>query len=346
MTQFSPKASPEKRQQAVAALVTELKADTRPIICGPWRSELGFETLYWLPFLRKLAAQVPNFDQRAAIVTRGGLAPLYAKVASKGFDLFALRSVQELRRENLYDHQQSQMLKQMRPTAWDDAAIEDAASALGLGALYHTIHPAWMYWGLEPFWAEERGLKYLLSLCDFTPLAKPTLLESVPADLKFVAVKFYSRATFPYPHPDVADFVQRTVSQLASQTHVVLLNSSGQYDDHSDIEMSGPNIHRLPEDLAPEDNLRVMSSVLAHATAFVGTYGGMAQLALRMNVPSVSFWSGDFAGTAHAHLSLSSWLGQQTGTPFLAGSLHDATLWKQVVGGITVKRPASQEAAA
>ena len=339
MTQFSPKATPAQRRKAIAGLVADLKADTRPIILGPWRSELGFEALYWLPFLRKIASQVPDFDKRAAIVTRGGLAPLYTQVASQGYDLYALRSVTEIRRENLFDRANSGLSKQMRPTAWDDAAIEDAADALGLGALYHTIHPAWMYWGLEPFWNEDAGLKYLVSLCDFAPLPKPQLPAGLDQNLKYVAVKFYARATFPYPHADVAEFVQQTVSQLASQTHVVLLNSSREYDDHGDIALSGPNIHRLP-DVAPENNLWVQASVLAHATAFVGTYGGVAQLALRMGVPSVSFWANSTEGTSFAHLSLSHFLSQRLNVPFLAGSIHDAALWRQVVGGVTVQRQA------
>jgi hypothetical protein len=118
------------------------------------------------------------------------------------------------------------------------------------------------------------------------------------------------------------------------------LSSRNEYDDHADIPMTGPNIHHLPLDLAPEDNLMAQAAVLAHATAFIGTYGGVAQLALRMRVPSVSVWH-TFGGTLHAHLALSSWLAQATQTPFLAGSLSDTALWAQVVGGVSiVKREA------
>lgn len=340
---FNPKATPAQRQKAVATFIDELKADTKPILLGPWRSELGFESLYWLPFLRYLAARVPKFDARAVVVTRGGLAPLYAPVAAQGIDLYALRSVTELRRENLHDHHTTGLQKQMRPTPWDDAVLADAADALNVGALYHVVHPAWMYWALDPFWNEDVGLKYLTSLGDFTPIAKPLISGTLPP--KYVAVKFYGRATFSYPHPDVSDFVTRTVAQLAAQTDVVLLTSSGEHDDHHDIVCSGPRIHSLPPDLAPEQNLLAQASVLAHATAFVGTYGGMAQLALRMGVPSVSFWHA-WGGTAHAHLSLSSWLSKASGTPFLAGSITDAALWAQVTGGIVVAKPDAQAVAA
>jgi len=339
---FSPKATPAQRLKAVERLIAELKADTRPILLGPWRSELGFESLYWLPFLRKLAAQVPGFDKRAAVVTRGGLAPLYAPIASQGYDLYALRSVTEVRRENLYDHQTTGLQKQLTPTAWDDAVLADAADALGLGTVYHTIHPAWMYWACEPFWNEDAGLKHLLTLADFTPIDKPVIQGTLPP--RYVAVKFYHRATFPYPDAQVSAFVQQTVANLAAQTDVVLLSSAGDYDDHGDIACSGNRIHALPANLPPEQNLLWQAAVLAHATAFVGTYGGVAQLALRMGVPSVSFYQAWHA-TAHGHLSLSSWLSKQTRVPFLAGSIDDSHLWSQVVGGVVVQREKEQVAA-
>lgn len=333
---FKPTATIPQRIKALDALVDTLKADTKPILLGPWRSEVGFEVLYWLPFLRRLASRVPDFDKRAVVVTRGGLAPFYAPVAAQGYDLYALRSVTELRRENLHDQLHTKAQKQMQPTAWDEDVLDDVRAEMGFafGAPYHTVHPAWMYWTCEPFWNEDAGLKHLTNLCDFAPLKKPTVGEGLPP--RYVAVKFYGRATFPYPDPQVAEFVQRTVTTISQQTEVVLLTSSSEHDDHADIICAGPRIHALPVPEDPTQNLLLQASVLAHATAFIGTYGGVAQFALRMGVPSVSFYQ-HFNGTAHAHLALSSWLSTVTNTPFLAGSIDDAHLWRQVVGGVTVQ---------
>lgn len=324
---FSPKATPSQRQKAVAGLVTSLNADKSPILLGPWRSELGFETSYWLPFLTWLASQVPDFDTRAAVVTRGGLAPLYGSVAAQGFDLYALRSVTDVRRENLFDQKKSGLLKQTVVTDWDEAVLADAADALGLGAAYHVVHPAWMYWALAPYWTEEQGLTYLLSMTDYAPLPKLLMDGTLPP--KYVAMKWYGRATFPYPDPIVAEFVQHTVATVAAQVPVVLLHVDGDFDDHNEIPIVGANVHRLPANLAPEDNLITQAAVLSNAACFIGTYGGVAQTALRFGVPSVSFYS-TWGGTAHAHLSLQSWLSKQTGTPFLVGSPEDSRIWRQV----------------
>lgn len=330
---FSPSASPAKRQQAVATLIAELSADQRPILLGPWRSEVGFECLYWLPFLRFLASKVPHFDQRASIVTRGGVAPLYANVAASGFDLYALRSVTEVRRENLYDaqiRQKGKTIKQVEPTDWDDAVLHDAADALGVGALYHVVHPAWMYWALAPFWEESAGLKYLQELTRFETLPKIAIDGDLPP--AYVAMKWYARPTFPYPHPDIGEFVQHVVATVARQTTVVLLTTQSEHDDHVDIPIIGDNVLTLPPDLAPEENLRVQAGILAGAKAFIGPYGGMAQLALRLGVPSVSFYT-DFGGTSHAHLALSSWLSKASRVPFVVSSLSDAVLFQQSLVG-------------
>jgi hypothetical protein len=328
---FDPSASAEQRLQTVREFAKTLASDTAPILCGPFRSELGFEASYWQPFLAWFAATVKGFDQRAVIVTRGGLAPLYSTVASRGVDLYALRSVTDVRRENLYDQKRIGIQKQMQPTEWDTRVLEDAARALQLGPVYHTLHPALMYWGLEPYWNESQGMRYLQKLTNYAPLATPAKYpgsEQLPAE--YCAVKFYHRATLPYPDAEVEPFVARTVATIAAQIPVVLLTSSPEYDDHSDLPIQGPNVFSLGTTAPADRNLLVQASVLAHAKAFVGTYGGMAQLALRLGVPSVSVWK-EFGGTAHAHLSLQSWISKATNVPFAAGSIAESSLWQGVL---------------
>jgi hypothetical protein len=345
---------PELRRLALKAYLRRLSLDDKPILVGPWRSEVGFEALYQIPFLRWVVKQGIEAS-RLYPVTRGGASVLYQGIRfdDGAIDLYSLRTVREVAQENIYDSLKTKLQKQTRCTRWDKAVLRDAATrVLGKDARYHILHPAWMYWALDPFWSEDRGLKYLLSMTDYTPLPKPeapSLLsgpfttptgqiwaaDELPPWCKhglperYVAVKFYRREpTFPIQH-DTAAFVQHVVSLIAQQTNVVLLNSGHAGDDHADLTLSGPNIHTLPK-VPPEQNLALQAAVLGKATAFVGTYGGVAQLALRMGVPSVSFWT-QFGGTACAHLSLSNFLSQRTGVPFLTGSLADYQLWSQLV---------------
>ena len=341
---------PALRKLAIDALAMRLSMDRKPILLGPWRSEAGFEALYWRPFLSHLAPRVPQFWERAIVVTRGGAANLYGRWIDKwgdidpetgkaktevewwqpkAVDLYSLRTVQELRRQNLFDWNKTKLQKQIIVTPYDTQLLRDAADKAEIRGRYHVVHPSWMYWALAPFWDEERSLKYLLSLTDYAPLPKPlppVTVDGLPG--QYVAVKFYGRATWPHPHRDTMEFVAHVVQNLSKQSPVVLLNTGHDGDEHTEMTVTGPNIFSLPK-MPPEHNMGVQLAVLGRAQAFVGTYGGVAQTALRMGVPSASFWS-VFGGTAHAHLSLSSWISKRSNVPFLTGGLGDAGMWRQL----------------
>lgn len=324
--------SPETRRRAVQAYRTYLRQSSRPILIGPWRSEVGFEALYWLPFLRWFLTGVS--PDRLCVVTRGGAASLYGL---RGVDLYDLRSVASVRQENLYDAQRTGIQKQLSCTPWDQDVLKEAAAhLLGRGQRYHVLHPSWMYWALEPFWLEQRGTGYLASMTDFAVIPK---VHQPPLELppQFVAMKWYTRPTFPATEAVLA-FVKDVATRVSATVPVVLLSSGHQGDDHGDLRIEGPNIAHL-EHVSPASNLAVQMAVLSRAQGFIGTYGGVAQLALRLGVPSASFYT-EFGGTAFAHLSLSHQLSLRMKVPFLCGSIADTQGWAQVVG------PAMQKAAA
>lgn len=318
--------SPESRRRLLHLKLRRLAASKRPIVVGPWRSEVGFEALYWLPFLRWMLATYTIDPGRLVIVTRGGAQLLYG--GAHGVDLYALRSVASVRAENLYDYQHTQQQKQVRCTAWDrDVLKEAAAQVIGRGAKYHILHPSWMYWCLSPFWDEERGFKFLQSMTDFTPIPKLPVARIPNLPPKYVAMRWYSRATFNAQHPDVVSYIQHLTSMVAAQTPVVLLNQPHEGDDHTDVLVEHPNVHPVAA-VPPSENLALQAQILSHATAFVGTYGGVAQLALRLGVPSVSAYH-EWGGTMGGHLDLSLLISRATKVPFLVGSIDDAKLWQQ-----------------
>src|SRR5215468_11398604 len=50
---------------------------TAPIIVGPWLSEVGYEVLYWVPFLRWFSDRYHVDPSRLTVVSRGGVAGWY-----------------------------------------------------------------------------------------------------------------------------------------------------------------------------------------------------------------------------------------------------------------------------
>jgi hypothetical protein len=278
-----------------------LQSSSLPIFAGPFRGEVGFEALYWIPFLRRLMKSCAIDPARVIPITRGGAAAWYG--TPTGIELYEMRSPQDVRVENAVQHAKYHQLKQTHWTPFDRAVVKDAARTIGVSR-YLTIHPAWMFARLGPYFSSQMGLHDLEQEALFDPLTVPMLPEGATLPDKFVAVRFYLRHTYP-GHPPLVAFAKESIKQIASQTPVVLLNSGVHADEHIDLACTHPNVIPLSDvcPITPANNLAVQSAVLARALGFVGTYGGLAQLALRLGKPSVSYYH-EWGGTALAHKHL------------------------------------------
>ena len=323
------------RSLLVRAYLRRLALSDRPIVLGPWRSELGFEVLYWLPFLTWAVTRYGIAPSRCLALSRGGMGRLYP--AAHAVDLYTLRTVDQVRLENQVDYESSKMLKQFRVTAWDLQVAEEAAERqYGKGTRWHLLHPSWMYWLFDPVWHERATLKHVAAHTDFAPLPVPALPDGVELPTAFVAVRFYERHTFTL-HDQVQKLTREMVQGVARKYPVVLLNQPTCYDDHADLPLAGPNIFTLPQ-VGPSDNLLMQAAVLARCQAFIGTYGGVAQWALRYRKPSLSVYT-QFSGTMQAHRTLSHVLAAQLGVPFEMTDLRALALWRAALGPVRVEEP-------
>lgn len=237
-----------------------------------------------------------------------------------------MRTPQDVRIAQRIQHAKTGLLKQTAVTAFDKAIYRDAAETLKLKR-YHTLHPAWLYQTLAPFWDGARGLSWVQHHLTFGPVQVPALPETLRLPEKFVAVRFYARSTFPMA-PQLAQFATETITQIAQQYPVIILNNKLHLDDHVDFAPANhPNVARLSDlvPLTPENNLAIQSAVIARAVGFVGTYGGLAQFALRCGKPVISLYH-EWVGTALPHKHLSEALALQMGKPFLVLRLGDLPL--------------------
>lgn len=324
------------------AYKTLLQKSTWPILCGPWRSEVGFEVLYWIPFIQSLGVD----PARIIPVTRGGAAIWYG--SPSGVELYDLRTPKEVRIENMLQHAQTGLLKQTRVTDFDRAVIKDAAKAAGL-TKYHVLHPAWMYTTLAPFWEGQRGLEWVIPRLTTVEkgqrvlhhLTRNPAPEGLPAG--YCAARFYARSTFPHADATI-QCARESLKLIASHQPVILLNPGVHADEHIDIPTKDiPNVYKLKDliDVEPRSNLALQAAVIGGATGFVGTYGGVAQLALRLGKPSVSFYW-DWHGTALAHKHLSEAIALQTGVAFLTMRLTEIPLLKAIVPDLAFQVSSSQ----
>ena len=75
---------------AVEREIARVVSGSNPIIVGPWLSEVGYEVLYWVPFVRWVQSQFGIPSSRLVVVTRGGAASWYSDVATNAVELFDL----------------------------------------------------------------------------------------------------------------------------------------------------------------------------------------------------------------------------------------------------------------
>lgn len=297
------------------AYAKRLQYSTRPILIGPWRSEVGFELLYWLPFLHAFRSRIdPN---RLIAIGRGGSASWYQM--SGRADLYEHVPVETVRTWSVMASQQTGSQKQQTREDWERHVCGLTAAALGLRT-YHTLSPCWMYRLLEPWWT-GRATEQYLNRYTLQPVRLPA--PPMDPDLKaklpdsYIAMRWYARPTWPY-REDLVLWTRTLVEKVAKQIPVVLINSF-HADDHADINLGPiPNVFMLSDfiEQTPLNNLEIQSSVIAQAKAYLGTYGGMAQGAMRWGVPTVALYR-EFGSTAAQHLTLTQSLSLKTGVPFL-----------------------------
>ena len=255
----------------------------RPVIVGPWTGEVGFELIYWIPFVRWVLRRYQIPADRLWVVSRGGTRSWYGDLAARYVDAFEFFSPDEFRTAT------AEAKKQRRVGAFDAELVERVTSAHQLGRP-ELLHPGLMYRLFMPFWKDLASIARVEKYAAYDRLAAPDdpVLRDLPRD--YVAARFYFSGCFPDTAANRA-FVSATIDAISRQAPVVLLNTPFAVDDHRDAESPGGRVSSVGSHMAPVRNLAVQTAVIARARAFVGTYGGYSYLAPFCGVPSLAFYS-------------------------------------------------------
>jgi hypothetical protein len=271
-----------RHHRAATRRAALLGRSDRPIVVGPWCGEVGFELLYWIPFVQWLVERAHIEGQRLVVVTRGGASVWYRGLTNRSVEIFDLINADAFRGH-------AATWKQHQISTFDRQLLADAIAAAGIRRA-RLLHPQVMYRLLTAYWKSEAVLEPIGAFLRCRPLPAPPLhpaTNALPAE--YIAAKFYFSQSFP----DTAanrEFVQRRIAAAAEQMPVVLLSAGAQLDDHRDaLIASGARVLTIATDV--RDNLAAQSAVVAGARGFIGTYGGFSYLAPLYGVDSLSFFS-------------------------------------------------------
>jgi hypothetical protein len=273
-----------------------------PVVVGPWLSEIGFELLYWIPMLNRIASRYGIEPEQMVAVSRGGAEAWYSHICGRYVDAFDFVSEQELRgwheRRTAADG-----LKQLSVTPLEREILARARATLG-GERAAVLHPLVMYSRFRYFWVGEQPISAVRERCEYRPLSAGAAaatdaraLDGLPED--YVAVKPYFSLCFPDTEEN-RGFVRRLLDTLLRRTSVVLLTTGLAIDDHGEFETAARgSLYDARRLMTARDNLAVQTRLIGRAKALFTTYGGFSYLGPFLGVPSLSFYSDENFNPAH-----------------------------------------------
>ena len=176
------------------------------------------------------------------------------------------------------------------------------------------------------------GIADLVNRLRYGPMPVSLPPPSLNLPEKYLAIKFYTRPTWP-DSLDLKHWIEDLVGRIQPKLPVVSLATGLSADDHVDVEING--VPSLVGHVTPQNNLAVQSAVIAKAQAFLGTYGGTMQLAVKLGIPSAGFYN-QFKDTAYGHKMLTEYLGTNGQRPAYVGRPADASFIAQLMTGIQV----------
>jgi hypothetical protein len=253
-----------------------------PVLVGPWTGEVGFELLYWAPFVRWAVAKFGIDPKRITILSRGGTESWYGIAGARYQDVFDLATQEEFRAHT------EEAKKQRRVRLFDRNLIRRVARTLGERT--GVLHPAIMYALYMPYWKQQTSRRWVEQFAKYERIVPPSIPElQLPAD--YVAVRFYFSECFPDNDENRA-LITSIIRSLTTETHVVLLGAGLRIDDHHDFVMGqADRVHTVAHLMRPDNNLALQTAVIAGARALIGTYGGFSYLAPLCGVNAVAIYS-------------------------------------------------------
>lgn len=267
-----------------------------PILAGPWLSEVGYEILYWIPFLRwvKAAYRIPA--DRIVVMSRGGTASWYGDISSRYVEVLDHAPPEELAASA-----SAGVLKQREITALDRRLADRASSSAGLGGQMTILHPSLMFRWFAPFWSGHETLAFVERHTRYARIQAPDVRVPIALPHDYVAVKFYGARSLP-DDSNVRAQLRSLIDALHDRCPIVQLDTGLGLDDHSDIRLDDERAASIHGSLDARVNLAVQTRIIAGARMFVGTCGSLAWLAPLLGVRTVPVFTD--ASFLHAHLHL------------------------------------------
>jgi hypothetical protein len=287
------------RDVSLRRTLRSLANSPAPIIVGPWLSEVGYEALYWVPFLRWFTRNYDVDPDRVIALSRGGVATWYAGIASRYVEQFDLWSPEEFAARNQARQREADQ-KQLTVSEFDQEILRRACARVGI-LTSAVCHPSVMFQLLRQFWLGNDSLQSVLDHTEYERAGAIAAVDLPKLPDRFVAVKFYTGRAL-MDTPEHREHLRQLVGRVSHRYPIVALNTNLSLDEHADYVFKDvPGLITIDGCLTPQNNLAVQTEIIRRATRFVGTCGSLAWLAPMLGTDTLAVYADDHFLTPHLY---------------------------------------------
>lgn len=280
----------------------------RPIVLGPYLSDVGSELLYWRPFVAWMHERFGARTAPVVAVSRGRVDDWYADIATSYVDVSDLMTFdrfQELNRERI---RETGSWKQKVMTDLDRTLLDQLGDRLG-GVEPEVLHPSLIFRVCSRIWNGTTPHSWLSEHATydrFQPLASNELPPSEP----YVAASFWFSSCFTDTRAH-RHLMHLALTELSRRLPVVVVDVGGFPGVPESLEATG-SIRVVPGPDQSAGQLGEHSRLIAGASAYVGTFGNISQLAPFYRVPTLTLYDEEGALFLH-HLKTATQVAQALG---------------------------------
>ena len=265
--------------------------DARPVVVGPWLMEVGFELLYWIPYLRAELSKFGISKERVIAISRGGAEPWYGDIAGRYLDVLDYMTAEEF---HAWTSGVGELEGNRKPFSAGPFEREILGRVLFPDKLgdYQVVMPSAIFGLMRNVWRSRFGAHKLDQYLKPALLNAPSPIE-LPFDGPYTAVKFYHSLTFPETAETNA-LAGKVIEKLARRTNVVLLSNPGRLDDHETLNLTAAGRHNVIDAgklYSPRNNLAVQTALVSGAQSLHCTYGGFSYLGPLLGVDTCAYTS-------------------------------------------------------
>jgi hypothetical protein len=260
-------------------LKNKISNSDKKIIIGPFYSEVGYEILYWFPFISWLTQY--SIKENLYFIGRGGLSRQFFPNSNHIclIEKFNTKFVNSLIIDNSDNFNGS--LKQKKSTANDLEIIKN----LGFSIDDLIVYPSFLFRAYKRYYGGSYGVKFLRLFDNIE------FYENIKRDdtknSNIVVFKLYQSSSFNILKNKTN--IYRLFEKLLDLSFEIQILTTNKLDDHDQLQIDlkfYPGIKVIY--VSDENNLDCQLNYIKKSKYFISTYGGASYLGPLMGVHTIA----------------------------------------------------------